>query len=517
MTHPDATKRKPFYRPRNLIIALALIVAGFLALVIHAITRPLGLPGKYAAEIDRIVKAGQPVEGENGHTLLLSAVARQNQIEVAYAARQSASGGFGPTAAIFDLPGPEAARTEAGMLQREQAAALIEEFGKGGLLDALDKVAAAPWAARPTPEGALMLATFPELRATRQLARICGARLTIASERGDGAEVARAYEHGLALGRISCVQLSIIDHLVGYACVALANSRLREALIANPPEGDAGLGMIEDCLGALDRQTPLGPISRAFDCERIYALDTLEWTHTDDGHGGGLFVVSMGNTLGGGGAGPPAPGSRDPLGALGGLLFANKSETVAKLNELYANLASRSALSRPQRVAGQNLDLMSEQLPRRFAFIKMIFPALERALQSSDQARMDIMGTRLMLVLERWRIRTGHYPATLGELMGGDGLAALPVDPINDKGFGYRRIDAATDPARRGYILYALGDDGVDNGGIEPPNPNDRNSVLSGRSRHGFDYIINQPATPAPAAVPADPPATGEAASPEKK
>jgi hypothetical protein len=77
------------------------------------------------------------------------------------------------------------------------------------------------------------------------------------------------------------------------------------------------------------------------------------------------------------------------------------------------------------------------------------------------KARRD--GVRIMLALELHKAARGSYPASLAELdltpLGG----VLPSDTLGGGAFGYRLL--TNDPAGRGYLLYSLGLDAVDDGG----------------------------------------------------
>ena len=65
------------------------------------------------------------------------------------------------------------------------------------------------------------------------------------------------------------------------------------------------------------------------------------------------------------------------------------------------------------------------------------------------------------LAIERFRLETGHCPETLGELVP-DYLRSVPDDPFDGVLLRYRRLDG-------GYVVYSVGEDGVDDGGKERP------------------------------------------------
>jgi hypothetical protein len=74
-----------------------------------------------------------------------------------------------------------------------------------------------------------------------------------------------------------------------------------------------------------------------------------------------------------------------------------------------------------------------------------------------DRVNTDIELTRLAAALAVFRVEHGKYPATLNELVPGF-VERLPVDHYNAKDFIYK-------PTNDGYLLYSIGDNGIDEGG----------------------------------------------------
>jgi len=71
----------------------------------------------------------------------------------------------------------------------------------------------------------------------------------------------------------------------------------------------------------------------------------------------------------------------------------------------------------------------------------------------SPLTRIRLLG--VMSAVRLHKMRTGSYPTTLEQL----NLGEMSVDPFTGKPFIYR-----IDP-RKGFLLYFIGPDGVDNGG----------------------------------------------------
>lgn len=110
-------------------------------------------------------------------------------------------------------------------------------------------------------------------------------------------------------------------------------------------------------------------------------------------------------------------------------------------------------------------------------------------------------GLRLMLALERHRAAGGAYPARLADLVPAQ-LPALPADPWTGQPFVYApRPTPDGQPAPVWpFVLYALGPDRSDNGGV-PAGRGQRAGFFGLRAAPGADEVIN----PERARPPADP------------
>jgi hypothetical protein len=83
----------------------------------------------------------------------------------------------------------------------------------------------------------------------------------------------------------------------------------------------------------------------------------------------------------------------------------------------------------------------------------------------------------------------GDYPDSLDPIASSSNEPHM-LDPFSGKPFGYRRVDPASDPHQRGFLLWTVGYDGVDNGGTVP----DRNWDAALRpAGEGTDMILNDP------------------------
>jgi hypothetical protein len=93
------------------------------------------------------------------------------------------------------------------------------------------------------------------------------------------------------------------------------------------------------------------------------------------------------------------------------------------------------------------------------------------------------------VALKRFQLKQGKLPETLDELVPAF-LSAVPIDPNNGKPLHYQPNTDGT------YLLYSVGEDGVDDGG-DPTNTASGSSSLYWQDNKVRDWVWPQPATPA--------------------
>ncbi len=95
----------------------------------------------------------------------------------------------------------------------------------------------------------------------------------------------------------------------------------------------------------------------------------------------------------------------------------------------------------------------------------MVFPHWAKAATNDEKTAANLRMAHTALAVERYRLaNAGKLPGVLGELVPRF-LSSMPLDPFDDRPLRYKRTD-------HGYLIYSVGPDGVDNGGVARP-PND--------------------------------------------
>jgi len=138
-------------------------------------------------------------------------------------------------------------------------------------------------------------------------------------------------------------------------------------------------------------------------------------------------------------------------------------EAAAARQFMAEHWAQAIALSRlPYRFAGQTE--LPEPPPGPLADI---VPTLPPTLYAAAITRHTaaLRATTILAALELYRVGHGGYPEALADLVPGC-LARLPLDPYSDEPFCYRRDG-------EGYLLYSVGPNLTDDGGVPPVERDD--------------------------------------------
>jgi hypothetical protein len=125
---------------------------------------------------------------------------------------------------------------------------------------------------------------------------------------------------------------------------------------------------------------------------------------------------------------------------------------------------------------------------------RRIFSEYFGALSSTVHRTMAAETTKRVVItaiaLKRFQLKHGNFPEKLSELAP-EFLSSVPLDPIDGKPLRYRKNSDGT------FLLYSVGDNGVDDGGNPTVPPGITGSVFYWQNYHARDWVWPQPATPA--------------------
>ncbi len=478
-----STQPKPWYRPRTIALALLLAFVGWLSYLVYwAVTVQPNPSTDYAKKLEELSAASQP-PGENAWPMLMEATRIMLDVETELSNRDDDFDHFDFGPIYLDDTSPE-------VLSKLRHT--IAELRASGAFDQLALAAQRPNAVRLysyLPDESLIFQTLPSIGHLRRLARARIASMFQALAEGDADEAVAALDQTLYVAQVNTHQSLIIDQLVGRAIAVETAGRLRHALMQHQLDATTYAQLLK----TFQQRLPLGPTKIALQGERLIMLDMIQHVYSDDGTGGGrLLLAEIGDMVQMTGAGSSTSrpkGERLALVNLAGFFYANRTEITEAANDFFDQFIRLSRLSRAERRAdpfGENA--IFQTMGWRFMPLNMLMPALGRAIDARDAIDCEIAGTIIMLALQQYRAETGQYPDSLDELAPAI-LEVIPSDPFSVDGFVYRKL--ADEPLGKGYMLYSIGADGVDNNGAT--DSIETRNAFSDRHGFGLDFVLNAP------------------------
>jgi hypothetical protein len=332
--------------------------------------------------------------------------------------------------------------------EHESALRTFQALAKTDLFARLDQLS--DLSLRPVP-GPTAHDGMPgwQFSSARSVVRLNSARAAFGLREGDADAALRAWRSSLHVARRIGEYPTALARLIGRSFYSLVLDEMRSALRARREPA-----FIDACAALLCEHAPDESMDAVLAVERGMLLDALaDQFASDDPLNTEHLLLS--------------PGDADAR--LGGF-----SENVEAINTLFADLADYAARPKWSDAPGRSLrgDPFTTKADQSLAFVRTSDLLDSVIVQSSFTLPIDRGGTLLMLAIERFRAREGRLPEALAELVPVD-IAGLPVDPWSGKPLVYRVLRAeepAANAAQGGeawpYVLYSVGPDRTDNGGV---------------------------------------------------
>ncbi len=135
-----------------------------------------------------------------------------------------------------------------------------------------------------------------------------------------------------------------------------------------------------------------------------------------------------------------------------GVLTTNRAALLERMNQA-VEIAGLPSEEQPPR-----FEVLKASLPREPLLVRELMPALEKVGSAHLRTQAQLRCAATGLAVERYRLKHGHWPASLADLVDDDLLRRLPKDPFDGQTLRYR-----TDG--EGVIVYSIGPDRTDDGG----------------------------------------------------
>lgn len=289
-------------------------------------------------------------------------------------------------------------------------------------------------------DGIAML--LPHLSHLRGGARLFALEAVSRTERGETEAAAESIVNALRMGRAVRAEPVLISALVRIACDAIAAQHAERWVARSIPSADA-LARVE---AALEAEADPKILTNVILAERCFGMDIYRKYALAPG--GANFAELIGGQ-------PPA----------GQMLLRAVPKAYFKMDMVhYIDLMNDyvAALKKPYPQSLMAADEVGDAIGKRIAphyiICRMIVPALGRVFASAQRHMATMDSARLSLAALRYQAKHGRLPDKLGALVP-DFAKALPPDPYTGKALIYRRT-------ADGFVLYALGENGKDDGGI---------------------------------------------------
>ncbi|MFN0010371.1 MAG: hypothetical protein ACKVS8_01875 [Phycisphaerales bacterium] len=163
----------------------------------------------------------------------------------------------------------------------------------------------------------------------------------------------------------------------------------------------------------------------------------------------------------------------------------NRAANLLHLRAHWAPWTAFSRLTAAER-RGRTPPAMEGFADRSYLAVAAVAPALDRSVGAADQWLTVQHGMATFFAIEAFRAARGRPPVALTELVPAF-MPAFPEDPMHAGGFLYRVVPG--EAGGRGYTLYSVGFDGIDNGGKACAVGNA--TALHSRQGRDTDYMIH--------------------------
>ena len=284
-------------------------------------------------------------------------------------------------------------------------------------------------------------AILPHVDSMRAGTRLLALEAITHAEQDNAPGAAQSIRSALALAESPRSEPTLISQLLHWACYEIAVETLEFAL-ATTSFTDQQLSEMSSALAEADSWWP---DRRAWVGEAILVSDAFNMSLEE------LANVGLWYTRSGGQA-------RWVLYVGSG---ARELDHLALLR-LWRQLLESFDLPYRERIQTvRDLEAQLERLPFYCIVTLMTMPAFGAAAESEGSTRAEMRAAQVALAVERCRLAHGDLPARLEDLVP-DYLDGVPLDPFDGAPLRYKRTE-------KGYVVYSIGPDGVDDGGQKAP------------------------------------------------
>jgi hypothetical protein len=351
--------------------------------------------------------------------------------------------------AVSDLPPP--VQLDAALLRDLRAD--LKAAAAGGALDEAHKLPGLHDGRFPIRYSRDFISTTINSQDARAGASVLVHEAVLLAQEGQADRAAEATRGILVCGRAVGDEPLLVSQLIRMACQGVTVQTLERVLAQGEPSADE-LKKTQELL-ELEAAAPVlltgARGERAGEHELMLALKS------------GDAKLS---TVAGGGGGSTAA---DLVGAT--LARGSHARLLRMMNE-YVEAARLPP--EQQEATMKQLEMRVKKAKVEYdVLIALLMPAMTKVSEAYRRNQAGLRCAIVAVAAERYRRDTGRWPAVLDDLTGGH-LKAVPVDPYDGKRLRYKHLPD-------GVIVYSVGPDGEDNGGVR-----NRANPLAKGTDYGF-------------------------------
>ncbi len=296
---------------------------------------------------------------------------------------------------------------------------------------------------------------LPHLPKVKQAAQLAGLEALWQADSRNGTKAAEGVLVALAAARSLEPEPFLISQLVRVANQGLAADALEQAVnrVAMPPDS---LNQLQSAFNhAADSEAAGTGFNRALVSERVVSLNNLDQAPDKMREAFTRIGPSSNNAV------------RETANDAADKALGNLKEQRQFLEDSLNQVLTARKDPLPGRLKADELMVgrANEAKSKQFALVAMMLPALGKVTsrEAGSLARLRLAQTAV--ALERFRAANNRFPDSLNELAP-KFLSAVPNDPFDGQPLRYRK-------AGEGYVLYSVGADLRDDGGVRKMGSDD--------------------------------------------
>jgi hypothetical protein len=294
--------------------------------------------------------------------------------------------------------------------------------------------------------------TFPHLDGLRNLAQLPDYAAMLAAEGGDGHAAAEHIAQIAALARTLENEPILVSQLVRLSVLRIGVRRFERALSLTK-FSDEDLRRLENVFAAASGTNCM---TRALIGERAWVISALRARDF-----GGLLSNPGAPT-------PKRPGASElilfPLMRISGFLERDLRFYLEYMDKIVTQ--SQPGPPRSLGISDITEAYATEARRKYYVFTGLTVPALARISRREAEGLAFLRLAETACAIERFAIAKGSFPGALSDLAP-NFRVQVAADPFDGQLLRYKRLDD-------GYVLYSIGPDVHDDGGIEPKTDTNR-------------------------------------------